>query len=166
MTEMVCIWLVCWGICHSYMWLSNNSIYQNKCSQSSPNKHSQSMWMWPVCVWAEYPSFTWMLSVWSSHRKHMLVNPSSDWNCFQGTGDHFMVRKTYQPLSSICCGPAQLLFLLSSYYTSITPPSISGCGRWPPTTEPSSAWGLLLFRGSLFSPLLPAVYSWETHGSL
>lgn len=47
-----------------------------------------------VCVWAEYPSFTWMLSVWSSHRKHMLVNPSSDWNCFQGSGDHFMVRKT------------------------------------------------------------------------
>lgn len=33
-----------------YVLLSNNSIHQNKCSQSSPNKHSQSMWMWPVCV--------------------------------------------------------------------------------------------------------------------
>lgn len=33
-----------------YVLLSNNSIHQNKCSQSSPNKHSQSMWMWHVCV--------------------------------------------------------------------------------------------------------------------
>lgn len=33
-----------------YVLLSNNSTHLNKCSQSSPNKHWQSMWMWPVCM--------------------------------------------------------------------------------------------------------------------
>lgn len=87
-----------------YVLLSNNSIHQNKCSQSSPNKHSQSMWMWPVCVCEQNT----LHGSWLTQAQTETVSKA------------LVITSWLEKLLWSCSTPILIVFLLYFYYPTVS----------------------------------------------
>lgn len=86
-----------------YVLLSNNSIHQNKCSQSSPNKHSQSMWMWHVCVCEQNT----LHGSWLTQAQTETVSKA------------LVITSWLEKLLWSCSTPILIVFLLYFYYPTV-----------------------------------------------